>query len=392
MSLPSFDVEGEPAEVVGLGDDHALGPTVGDDEVGRDRVGAVVDPRDHARTARSGRRRGTRTSSRSVIGGSMPKNVDSVASSGSTLYRSASSQNRSLSSCTLSGMLGGEVVGLGEVVGQVVQLGGSRVRIPDARRVRRERLRGEHPGDALGLHRQPPAVLVHAPGCRWSRSTAGCGAPARPRRSATAANVVPCIGSCSIPSTVGGCGIPAMSRIVGATSITWRELRAQAAVVRRRRAGQCTTSGLRVPPRCEPTCLPHWNGVLPAHAQAARVVRVHDLARPTGRARRSARTSCSCISSVSGMPFCMVSSLNEPVIGALHAGAVVTPDPQDQRVVELAQLVDRVDDPTDVVVGVLRVAGVDLHLAGVERLEVVGHVVPRRERRRRAASARRRPG
>ncbi len=35
------------------------------------------------------------------------------------------------------------------------------------------------------------------------------------------------------------------------------------------RVGQCTTIGLRVPPRCEPTCLPHWNGVSPAHAHAA---------------------------------------------------------------------------------------------------------------------------
>ena len=64
---------------------------------------------------------------------------------------------------------------------------------------------------------------------------------------------------------------------------------------------------------------------------------------------------------------------------ALHAGAVVTPDPEDQRVVELAQLLDGVDHPTDVVVGVLREPGVDLHLARVERLQLVGDVVPRRE-------------
>ena len=65
---------------------------------------------------------------------------------------------------------------------------------------------------------------------------------------------------------------------------------------------------------------------------------------------------------------------------AFHAGAVVAPDPQDQRVVELAQLLDRVDHPTDVVVGVLGVPGVHLHLARVERLQLVGNVVPRRER------------
>ena len=66
--------------------------------------------------------------------------------------------------------------------------------------------------------------------------------------------------------------------------------------------------------------------------------------------------------------------------GALHAGAVVAPDPDDQRVVELAKFVDRIDHPADVVVGVLGIAGVDLHLAGVERLQPVGHVLPRWER------------
>ncbi len=33
--------------------------------------------------------------------------------------------------------------------------------------------------------------------------------------------VVPCIGSWSMPSTVSGTGIPAMSRIVGAMSMMW---------------------------------------------------------------------------------------------------------------------------------------------------------------------------
>ena len=66
--------------------------------------------------------------------------------------------------------------------------------------------------------------------------------------------------------------------------------------------------------------------------------------------------------------------------GSLHARAVVAPDPDDQRVVELPEFVDRVDHPADVVVGVLGIPGVDLHLAGVERLQPVRHVVPCRER------------
>ena len=53
---------------------------------------------------------------------------------------------------------------------------------------------------------------------------------------------------------------------------------------------------------------------------------------------------------------------------ALHARAVVAPDPDDERVVELAHLLDRGEDAADVPVGVLRVAGVDLHLARVQAL------------------------
>ena len=78
----------------------------------------------------------------------------------------------------------------------------------------------------------------------------------------------PCIGSCSMPSTVLGSGIPAAVRIVGATSITWVNW-VRISSTRSMCPGQLSTIGLRVPPRCDPTCLPHLNGVFPAHAQAA---------------------------------------------------------------------------------------------------------------------------
>ena len=65
---------------------------------------------------------------------------------------------------------------------------------------------------------------------------------------------------------------------------------------------------------------------------------------------------------------------------ALHARAVVAPDPDHDGVLELAHLVDRVDDPADVPVGVLGVARVDLHLTGVEALVRLVERVPRRER------------
>ena len=55
--------------------------------------------------------------------------------------------------------------------------------------------------------------------------------------------------------------------MVGATSMTWVNCvrRPPLSLIR---LGQETTIGLRVPPKCEATCLPHWNGVLPAQAQA----------------------------------------------------------------------------------------------------------------------------
>ncbi len=79
---------------------------------------------------------------------------------------------------------------------------------------------------------------------------------------------MPSIGSCAIPSTVFGSGMPAASRIVGPTSMTWVncERRSPPALIR---FGQATTIGLRVPPRWLAICLPHWNGVFTAWAQAA---------------------------------------------------------------------------------------------------------------------------
>ena len=48
-----------------------------------------------------------------------------------------------------------------------------------------------------------------------------------------------------------------------------------------------------------------------------------------------------------------------------HAGAVVAPDVEDQRVVEVAEVVDRVEQPPDVPVRVLREPGEHLHLPRV---------------------------
>ena len=65
------------------------------------------------------------------------------------------------------------------------------------------------------------------------------------------------------------------------------------------------------------------------------------------------------------------------VHGALGRRAVVADDVVDDRVVEDLEGLQGVDDPADVVVGVLEEAGVHLHLPLEDRLELVGHVVPR---------------
>ena len=56
-------------------------------------------------------------------------------------------------------------------------------------------------------------------------------------------------------------------------------------------------------------------------------------------------------------------SLKRSVDRALGGGAVVADDVVDERVLEDAEILERVDQPADVVVGVLEEAGVDLHLA-----------------------------
>ena len=60
----------------------------------------------------------------------------------------------------------------------------------------------------------------------------------------------------------------------------------------------------------------------------------------------------------------------------LQAGAVIAPDVEDQRVVELTHRFDLVEQPADVPVSVVHEARVDLHLPGVELLRGVVERVP----------------
>ena len=78
-------------------------------------------------------------------------------------------------------------------------------------------------------------------------------------------------------------------------------------------------------------------------------------------------------------PLRMNISLNVPLSVPSALRAVVADDVVDQRVVEDAEVLEGVDQPADVVVGVLQEPGVDLHLPGQHRLELLGHVIPGRD-------------
>jgi hypothetical protein len=78
------------------------------------------------------------------------------------------------------------------------------------------------------------------------------------------------------------------------------------------------------------------------------------------------------------IPLKFAISLNAP-FSVPSAEAVVADDVVDNRVVEDSEVIDRIDQPADVMIGVLQEAGVHLHLPGQHRLELIGHVLPRRK-------------
>ncbi len=118
--------------------------------------------------------------------------------------------------------------------------------------------------------------------------------------------------------------------------------------------------------------MPHWNGRVAGPCPCSA-----NSAGPSCRLPQASRppycsTSCSCCSSVSGMPFMRGQLVERAGERALHAGAVVAPDVDHERVVELAHLRRSRRSRGRRSVGVLREAGVDLHLARVDALLVLG--------------------
>ncbi len=124
--------------------------------------------------------------------------------------------------------------------------------------------------------------------------------------------LVPSMGSCSMPSTTLGSGMPAASRMVGPTSMQWVNW-ARISLSALRRAGHATTIGSRVPPRWLADCLPHWNGALQACAQAAAMCGAV-WSPPSASMPPYWSISASCCSASSTRPLRNVISLNEPVV------------------------------------------------------------------------------
>ena len=64
----------------------------------------------------------------------------------------------------------------------------------------------------------------------------------------------------------------------------------------------------------------------------------------------------------------MVNSFGVPLKHAFGTRAVVTADVDDQGVVKLSEVFDRLDEPTDLIVGVSEVSAIDIGLLDEEFL------------------------
>ena len=254
---------------------------------------------------------------------------------------------------------------------------GSLIGVPHARGVRLQRVGGDDPRDPRGLHRQPPAVLVHRPVADRLEVLLGVA-----------------LGSVRVGQRIGE--RHAVHRLL-LDPVDVRRHR-NPGDVEDRRADVDRVGEMR-PERTgfgDPLGPVHDERVARAAEMRAdllsplkrrvarprprrRVVRIHHRAAPRVDTAVALRE----------LELHLVGQ-RDPVLHrqlveragdrALHAGAVIPPDPQHERVLQLAELLDRVDHPADVVIRVLGETRVHLHLARVKRLQLVRDVVPRGER------------
>src|SRR4029450_6237310 len=124
--------------------------------------------------------------------------------------------------------------------------------------------------------------------------------------------------------------------------------------------GQDMARPWAAPPKCDGTCFTHLNGVSIAHAQPAA---------KCGNVRSDPQNSYQRNWSLTGTDTPLkVVIVRRAVEHALGARAVVAPDVDDQGVVELAEVLDGLDDPADLMVGVGQVGPIDVRLLDEELL------------------------
>src|SRR5262249_59794814 len=127
--------------------------------------------------------------------------------------------------------------------------------------------------------------------------------------------------------------------MVGTMSITWWNcVRIPPASLMR--FGHESTRPLRVPPKCEATCFVHWNGVSKAWACGRHVV-VGLIAAELVDHGEEIRHIFDDAVRVDG------EFIGRALHRAFAAAAVVAHDVDDQGIVELTQVADRIDDSAD---------------------------------------------
>ena len=126
----------------------------------------------------------------------------------------------------------------------------------------------------------------------------------------------------------------------------------------------------RTPPKCEAICLVQENGVSNAQAHANCHVIV-GLVRPPDIVKVFELLLDRRIGSVEHGDL-----VRRAVQRAFGARAVVAADVDDQRIVELPDVLDSLDNPADLVVGVGHVGGENIHLPQEELLLIRRELIP----------------
>src|SRR5262245_38188788 len=180
--------------------------------------------------------------------------------------------------------------------------------------------------------------------------------------------LTPSIGLCGTQSTITGAGMRATSSSVGTMSMTWwncQRMPPTSLIL----AGHEIAMPCRVPPKNAGICFIHWKGVSKTTSQPYSEMGICLVTAP----------NLIPLHLFLGSQFDTVER-HHLVRGAGHssfsARTVIAADVDDERVVELAHILDRLDHPTNLMIGVGEVGGVYLRLANKQLLLCVGQPIP----------------